>query len=106
MRLQLFLLAGVVACGNGDKVHHLPDAPSARLIIDPPDLTVTITNDAVVTQPYTAHITDDHGQDEDVTQETTFSLHDASYGSLAGATLSVTGQGAGPTRVEAVARGV
>jgi hypothetical protein len=96
-----------MACGGNDGNHHLPDAPPlARLVVSPPDVTVTVINDAVVTQPYTARYVDDQGHETDVTSETTFSVHDAAYGSFAGATLTVTGQGAGPTRVEASARGV
>ena len=106
MKYVTVVLCGVVACGGGDHVGHLPDAPSARLIVEPADLAVQIIDNAVVTQPYTAHLTGAHGEDIDVTQETVFSLHDPGYGSFAGATLTVTGQGAGPTRVEAVARGV
>lgn len=106
MKLYLVLLGGLVACGSGDNARHLPDAPSARLVITPGDVTVTITNDVPVTQLYTAHITDDHNFDLDVTAETTFSLREPIYGSFAGATLSVTGQGSGPTRVDATARGI
>jgi hypothetical protein len=106
MKLPVLLLAGAVACGGDDKIHHLPDAPPARLIVEPADLSVAILNDVAVAQAYTARITDDHGNEVDVTAETAFSLHDATYGAFTGATLSVTGQGAGPTRVEATARGV
>jgi len=106
MNFKVLLLCGVAGCGSSDGAHHLADAPSAQLIIQPPDLTVTIVNDAVVTQAYTAHLIDGSGRDTDVTAETTFATHDPAYGSFAGATLSVTGQGAGPTRIDATARGV
>ncbi len=106
MKYFCVVLCGAFACGGGDHVGHLPDAAPARLIVQPSDLSVTIIDNVVVTQPYTAHITDAHGEDIDVTQETAFSLHDAGYGSFSGATLTVTGQGAGPTRVEATARGL
>ncbi|HEX3476078.1 MAG TPA: hypothetical protein VHT91_13730, partial [Kofleriaceae bacterium] len=76
---------------------HLPDASTAQLIVEPTDLSVSIIDNVVVTQPYTAHLTDARGDNIDVTQETVFSLRDPAYGSFAGATLSVTGQGAGPT---------
>src|SRR5262245_42429899 len=105
MKLPVLLLVGAVACGSDDKANHLPVAPSARLILEPADLTVTILNDAVITQAYRARIVDDHNLDIDVTSETPFSLHAPGYGTFAGATLSITGQGAGPTRVEASARG-
>jgi hypothetical protein len=75
------------------------------VIIEPADLTVTIVNGAVITQAYTARIKDDHNVDIDVTSEAAFTLADPGYGRFAGATLSITGQGAGPTRVEASARG-
>jgi len=108
MSKYLFLLSGVVAGGCGDNFHSEPDASSApaRLIIEPAELSVTILNDAAVTRTYTAHLIQGDGQDVDVTQETTFSVHDRAYGAFTGATLSVTGQGFGPTRVDAVARGV
>jgi hypothetical protein len=78
MKLPVLLLVGAVACGSsGDTVNHLPDAPMARLIVEPADLTVTIVNDTVITQAYTARITDDHNLDIDVTSETTFALRDA-----------------------------
>lgn len=101
------LLAALLACGDGDKKGHLPDAglALAQLIVSPPDVSVTIVDDAVVTQPYTAHIIDAQGLDIDVTAEASFTLSDGTYGSFDGATLSVTGQGAGPVRVQATARG-
>ena len=99
MKYVTVVLCGVVACGGGDHVGHLPDASPAQLRVEPADLSVQIIDNAVVTQPYTAHLTGAHGEDIDVTQETVFSLHDPGYGSFAGATLTVTGQGAGPTRV-------
>lgn len=106
MKLHVVLLGGLLAaCGGDDGSGRLADAPSARLIVEPADLTVTIVNDVVVTQPYTARIVGDKGLDVDVTAETTFSLKDAAYGTFSGATLTIGGQGAGPTRVEASARG-
>jgi hypothetical protein len=106
MKYVTVVLCGVAACGGSDHVGHLPDAAVARLIVQPADLSVSVIDNVVVTQPYTAHLTDARGDDIDVTQETVFSLRDPGYGSFAGATLTVTGQGAGPTRVEATARGV
>jgi hypothetical protein len=104
MKLQIVLLCAGVACGGGGGSRGLPDAPVARLIVEPPDLAVTIVNDQVVTQAYTARLIDAGGREVDVTAETTFTVHDAAYGSFAGATLSVTGGGAGPTRIDATAR--
>jgi hypothetical protein len=106
MKYLCVALCGILACGGGDHVGHLPDAAPARLIVQPADLSVNVIDNVVVTQPYTAHLTDEHGEDIDVTQDTVFSLHDDGYGSFSGATLTITGQGAGPTRVEATARGV
>ena len=104
MKIYVVVLCGLLACGDSDNNRHLPDAPSAQLILQPADLSVTIINNVVAVQPYTAHVID-HGRDVDVTAETTFSLRDAAYGSFSGATLTVSGQGAGPTRIEATARG-
>ena len=125
MKLYVVLLGGLLACGSHDNLGRLPDAPplsppdaapdaspdapdarpAAHLIIEPPDVAVTVVNDAVVTQAYTARLVDEQGTSIDVTPETTFALHDPAYGSFSGATLFVTGQGAGPVRVEATARG-
>lgn len=106
MKYVTVVLCGLVACGGSDHVGHLPDAATAQLVVEPADLSVNIIDNAVVTQPYTAHITDARGDTIDVTQETVFALRDPGYGNFAGATLTITGQGAGPTRVEATARGV
>jgi hypothetical protein len=101
----MMLLGGLIACGDSSRSNHLADAPLARIVIEPADLSVHVVDDAVVMQPYKAHIVDAKGLDVDITSETTFTLHDAGYGSFSGATLTVSGQGAGPTRVEASARG-
>lgn len=58
-----------------------------------------------MTQAYTAKLVQPNGRELDVTDETTFSMHDPAYGTFAGATLTVSGQGSGPTRVEASAQG-
>ena len=105
MKFHVVLFCGLAACGDGSNVHQLPDAQAARITIQPADISVNIVDNAVVMQPYTAHILDDKGLDVDVTAETTFTLHDVGYGQFDGATLTVSGQGAGPTRVEASARG-
>ena len=105
MKFYVVLLCGLTACGDSSNGRHLPDAAVARILVEPADISVNIVDSAAVMQPYTAHIVDDKGLDVDVTGETTFTLHDANYGSFDGATLTVTGQGAGPTRVVASARG-
>lgn len=105
MKLCIVVLCGLVACGGGDHGGHLADAPSPRLIVEPAELSVNVVDGSAVVQAYTARLTDGQGHDTDVTRETTFSLSDPRYGSFTGATLTVTGQGAGPTRVMASARG-
>jgi hypothetical protein len=105
MKLPIVLLGVLVACGGDDGSGRLADAPVAHIVVEPADLTVTVTNDVAVMQPYTARLVGDKGLDVDVTAETTFSLADAAYGTFSGATLSITGGGAGPTRVQASARG-
>ncbi|HEY0192942.1 MAG TPA: hypothetical protein VGC42_17620 [Kofleriaceae bacterium] len=96
----------MAACG-GDDQHRggLPDASTAQLIVDPPDVAVTIINDVAVVQPYTAHIFDASGVQIDVTAETAFTLSDPDFGTFDGANLSVTGHGAGMVRVQGTARG-
>jgi hypothetical protein len=96
MRIHVALLGVLVACGDS----------RPQLIIEPANLTVTIINGAVVTQPYTAHLSYGTGPGIDVTSEAVFSMAHTAYGAFSGATLSVTGQGAGPTLVRASARGV
>ena len=46
-----------------------------------------------------ATLIDDSGGERDITGEATFTLRDARYGSVKDATVTVNGQGAGPTRV-------
>jgi hypothetical protein len=96
MRIHIVLLGGLLACGGSEP----------RLVIEPADLTVTIIDDVAVTQPYKVRLQSANGGSIDVTGEATFSMVNPAYGTFAGATLSVTGQGAGPTRVLATARGV
>ena len=91
----------LAACGD-DGVHHLADAPGIQLLVEPPDLMVTIVNGQAVTQAYTATYIAPNGDKQDVTAETTFQI-DASYGAFSGDTVSVSGQGAGPTKVYAIA---
>jgi hypothetical protein len=95
MRIHVLLLGGLLACGESN----------TRLVIEPPNLAVTIVNDVVVTQPYTARIIYSNGMSVDVTNETSFSMSDPAYGRFSGTTLTVTGKGAGPTRVQGMARG-
>jgi hypothetical protein len=89
--------AALVACGpsgrGGDDVDHIEIAP--------PDLMVTITNGAAVTQPYTATYVTKDGDRSDVTGSVVFTLANTAFGNWSGATLAITGNGAGPTRVVA-----
>lgn len=106
-----FVVAAVTAalcigCGDKDKIGSLPDAPGIAIRVDPPDLSFTITNGAVMTQPYTATFVEPDGRERDVTDHATFTLSSAMYGTWSTNTLSINGQGAGPVRVIASAEGV
>jgi hypothetical protein len=94
----LGLTCALAACG--DNFHPAVDEPEPRAIrIEPADAKVSIVNGAAVAQSFTAILLDDQGGERDVTGEATFSLRDARYGSVDHATVTVSGQGAGPTRV-------
>jgi hypothetical protein len=64
-------------------------------------LSVTITNGAAVVQPYKAELVDADGNKFDITGQVTFALADSQFGQWAGPSLTVTGGGAGPTRIVA-----
>ena len=100
------LFAFFVACGGKDKVNHLPDAPGIAIRIEPADLQVTIVDGVAVTRPFTATFVEPDGKERDITADAVFSLSDSMYGTFSGNTLSVTGQGAGPVRVQASLSGV
>jgi hypothetical protein len=94
----LGLTCALAACG--DNFHRDVDEPEPRAIrIEPADAKVSVINGAPVAQSFTAILLDDEGGERDVTDEATFSLRDARYGSVDHATVTVNGQGAGPTRV-------
>ena len=99
------LVALLVACGPSGK-GHLPDAGEATLLVMPADQMVTIVDGAPVVQGYTATRVDPDGTMTDVTAETMFSLSDQGFGVFTGPSLSVTGTGAGPTRVQGFDNGV
>jgi len=107
VELRRLALAFVVLAGcGGDDKGGLPDAPgSAQLIVEPADLTITVVDGQAVMQPYTATLVALDGSRRDITDEASFSI-DSGYGTFSAATLSVTGNGSGPTRVYAVADGV
>lgn len=94
------------ACGD-DGYHRPGDGPDLPTIrVEPPDAEVTIINGAAVAKTYTATLVDPNGTERDITGEATFSLRDPRYGTFASASLTVTGQGAGPTRVIASFSGI
>ncbi len=74
---------------------------SAAIIINPSALEAHVVGDHAVTSDFTATLVTPDGRQEDVTHEVTFSLADARFGSFTGTQLTVTGQGAGETRVVA-----
>lgn len=101
------LLTLFVACGE-DPIDGLPDGPippEGLIVLDPRDIEVTIVDGAIVTQSYVATLVEPDGDQADVTEEAVFTLRDSNYGTWNAETLSVTGQGSGPTRVQATARG-
>jgi hypothetical protein len=101
MTTQLVGLAcALAACG--DNLPAGDDEPAPRAIrVEPADAMVSIVNGAAVTKAYTATLIDENDDERDVTGEATFSLRDARYGSVDAATVTVSGGGAGPTRVVA-----
>jgi len=101
MRVLLAALCLVVAgCGN-DGNRHIADAAPAAITVSPADLDVTVVDGVAVLQSYTAHTTDEKGNDVDITAGATFSFSDAAYGTFAGADATIGGQGAGMVRVVA-----
>ena len=73
--------------------------PAAHIELMPVDLAVTIVDGAAISQPYTATLVDKDGKRSDVTGQVAFTLQNPAYGNWAGPTLTVTGLGAGKTRV-------
>ncbi len=105
MRASVLALLLVFACGD-DGANNLPDAPGApTLRVEPADVTVTIVDGQAVAQAYTATLIGIDGSMRDVTAETAFSIA-PNYGAFTGSTVSVSGQGAGPTPVSAAYEGV
>jgi hypothetical protein len=101
------LLALFAACGP-DPIDGLPDGPippEGVILLAPQDLEVTIVDGAIITQDYTATLVKPDGDQADVTDEAVFSLLNTQYGLWNDSQLSITGQGSGPTRVQAMARG-
>src|SRR5262249_34462495 len=90
----------VIACGPAGRGDD-QNPPVAHIEVTPPDVMVTITNSVAMTQPYTATLVDADGNRSDVTGQVVFTLANPAFGQWAGATLTITGAGAGPTRVVA-----
>ncbi|MBK7539901.1 MAG: PD40 domain-containing protein [Myxococcales bacterium] len=89
------LAAAAMACGDVEK-----QPPTlVSLALEPAEVTLTVVNDLAVAQDYKVWATSSDGKVEDVTEYATLSLRDEQYGAFTGAKLSVTGRGAGPTRV-------
>jgi hypothetical protein len=100
------LVCALAACGD-DGFHRPPPGPDLPTIrVEPPDVTVTVVNGATIAKAYTATLVQPDGTESDISTQAQFSLRDARYGSFASAMLSITGQGAGPTRVIASFNGV
>ncbi len=89
------LLATLIGCGDTEK-----KPPSlVGLSIEPAELTVTVVDGKAIAQGYTVWVTDSNGKVDDVTELAHLSLADDRYGTLDGATLTITGLGAGKTKL-------
>ena len=93
----------LVACGGHSQAPGGGDGgtPAAHIRVAPDGASVTVVDNVPVTQGYTATLLNDDGTETDVTSTVTWSLADPADGTFSGPTLSVGGQGAGPTRVQA-----
>jgi hypothetical protein len=94
------VVAGFCACGptgrGGDD-----NPPAAHIELAPPDLSVTVINNTAIVQGYTATLVDAIGTRTDITSTVQFALANSSFGAWNGPMLTITGGGAGPTRVVA-----
>src|SRR5437016_5509880 len=98
--IAVVLVVVASACGPSSRGDG-NQTPVAHLELSPPDLSVTIVDGAAVTQPYTATLVDAIGARSDVTSHVVFVLRDTGFGNWTGTQLTITGAGAGPTRVVA-----
>ena len=96
MRFVGLVVAAMAAACAGDE---------GRLELSPANLTVTIVDGEPVVQAYQATLIGNDGSRRDVTNEARFVLDDPDYGAFSGATLEVSGHGAGPVRVSAATPG-
>ncbi|CAN5701420.1 hypothetical protein BH11MYX3_BH11MYX3_06560 [soil metagenome] len=74
---------------------------SAEIVITPSALEAHVVGDQAITRDFSAALVTTDGRQRDVTSEVTFSLADGRFGSFNGTQLTVTGRGAGETRVVA-----
>src|SRR3569623_1891832 len=96
MRLQGLALGalavatiGALGCGSNGRGDDGISGP--HIVIAPPDVDVTVTNNVPVAQAYTATLIDDNGDSHDVTSMVSFSVANPSYGNWSGPTLSGAG---------------
>ncbi len=105
----LSVLFAVSGCGvdaadpiaGEDGVDPMGPMSSSEIIITPSALEAHVVGDHSVTRDFTATLVTPDGRERDVTDQVTFSLADARFGSFTGTQLTVTGRGAGETRVVA-----
>ena len=105
----LSLLLAVSACGvdgtdpvvGDDTVGPMDPVSAAEIRITPSRIDATITDDAAIRQTIRATLVKPDGTELDVTDEVTFALADARYGTITGNELTLTGDGAGPTELTA-----
>ncbi len=99
--IGLGLVVCAIACGpSGRGGGGGGDAQTGpRIEVAPPDVMVTVVDGVAVMQPYTATLVQVDGSRTDVTNVAAFSLADSAYGGWNGSALTITGGGAGPTRV-------
>jgi hypothetical protein len=99
MRTVGLLLVFAVGCGPTSRNGDDEPPPVAHIEISPPDLSVTVIDGAAITQPYTATLVEVDGDRRDVTSSVVFTLEHSVFGNWSGPSLTITGAGAGPTRV-------
>lgn len=98
MRASLSLAASALlafaACGPGGGDDG-DDDPVGSIIVSPGDVTLTVVNDAEVTQSYTAVFRSEDGEEEDITNDVTWSIPETSVGYFSGTVLHANGAGRG-----------
>ena len=112
------LLVPVLLCVSGCAVAVAPDDgeregeetaggvdASRSFRIEPATVSVRVAEGYAVHQPFRAYMTQPDGSEVEVTDQTTFTIADARFGSFDAGVLRVTGGGAGPVRVVARSEG-